>query len=330
MKDISLILARFLMKATGKNEADALSDWGKSSEKNARFVNLLDDFWNLGPEEKPYKRMDAVRERLIVRLRSAEETPSRRTPVFYLSRIAAAIILLLSVSGLSVYIARQTAPFNKNNWVEISTEAGQQSKVTLPDGSLVWINAETVLKYHPDKKERKVSLTGEAYFEVVHTDRQPFIVEAGNAKVKVLGTKFNVSHYSGSKITEASLLSGKIAMSFEGNSNEIELAPGEKIVYDAEQQLSFKKEVKVQNDILWRQGILIFDNQPFNELISRLERYYAVKFIYEKNDFENIHYTGSVNNLNINKVLEFISLTIPVEYAIDNKTIKMNLKKMKK
>jgi len=328
-KDISLILARVLLKVGKKDEADALSEWKNISEKNASFADNLETFWNLPVEEVPSEKLNSARKRLLIRLNSNETKPVERSFIYYLSRIAASIVIILAIAGLSVYIASETNLFYKKSWVEISTGAGQQSKVSLPDGSLVWLNAETVVKYQPDKGKRKVSLTGEAYFEVKHSADYPFVVETGGTKIKVLGTKFNVSHYRGSRITETSLLSGKITMSFDKNGKSVDLNPGEKIIYDEEKQVLSEKKAKVQNEILWREGILFFDNEPFNELILKLERYYAVTFSYEKDVFKNIHYTGTINNLNINSVLEFINLTIPVNYEINNKTIKLNLKKMK-
>ena len=250
-----------------------------------------------------------------------------RSLIYYLLRVAAVFVFAFSIAGLSIYIASETNLFYKSNWVEVSTEAGQRSKVSLPDGSLVWLNAGTVLKYCPDKSDRKVSLTGEAYFEVSHFQDYPFVVETGNAKIKVLGTKFNVSHYPGSKITEASLLSGKIVMSIDKSDKVVGIRPGEKVIYNAETQALNKTEAIVQNDILWRQGVLVFENESFNDLIMKLENYYAINFVYDSITFENIHYTGTINNININKVLEFINLTIPINYEIDNKTIKLDLNK---
>lgn len=327
MKDISLIIARILLKVAKKDEVDAISKWKHISEKNSLFTENLETFWDHPAEEKSLKRLEAARKRLLLRLNSKGERRSGKSTLFYLSRIAAAIVLAISIAGLSIYFASETDLFYKNNWVEISTEAGQRSQVFLPDGSLVWLNAETVVKYRPDKDGRKVSLTGEAYFEVSHSANDPFIVETGDTEVKVLGTKFNVSHYPDSKITEASLLSGKITMSITANNEFVELKPGEKVIYHANEQSLSRKDVKVQNEILWRQGILVFENEPFNELIHKLERYYAVEFNWDKPAFENIHYTGSIDNLSINKVLEFINLTIPIHYDIENKTIKLKLKK---
>lgn len=327
MKDISLIIARILLKVANKDEVDALSWWEKKSPLNASFLNNLEAFWELSVEEKSSGRLNIARERLLTRVKSTEADGHGRSLIYYLLRVAAVFVFVLSIAGLSIYIASETNLFYKSNWVEVSTEAGQRSKVSLPDGSLVWLNAGTVIKYCPDKNERKVCLTGEAYFEVNHSPDYPFVVETGDTKIKVLGTKFNVSHYPGSKITEASLLSGKIVMSLDKSDKVVDIRPGEKVTYNAETQALNKAETIVQNDILWKQGVLVFENESFNDLIMKLERYYAVSFDYDRATFENIHYTGTINNLNINRVLEFINLTIPINYEIDNKTIKLNLNK---
>lgn len=327
MKDVSLILARILLKIAKKDEVEAISKWKDISEKNASFADNLEAFWNLPLEEAPSGRLNSARERLLARLNSNVTRTANESLSYYFLKIIASIVVIVVISGLAIYILSETNPDYKNNWVEISTEAGQQSKVSLPDGSLVWLNAETVLKYHPEQEERKVILTGEAYFEVKHSADYPFVVETGDAKIKVLGTKFNVSHYPGSKTTEASLLSGKITMALGQNGKSIDLSPEEKVIYYTDKQVMSKTKAKVQNEILWKQGVLYFENEPFNNLVSKLERYYAVKFIFEKDAFENIHYTGTINNLSIENVLEFINLTIPINYNIDNKTIKLNLKK---
>lgn len=326
MKDISLLIARRLLGLTKKDGTAAISRWQESSQANRTFLDVLETFWRLPVKDEGTDRAVSARQRLLARL-TAEVPSKKKLFVYYLSRIAASVVLILSVAGLSVYVASKTELLSGNQWVEVSTETGQKSKVALPDGTLVWLNAETVLKYHPDPKERKVSLTGEAYFEVSHDEDHPFIVEADHLSVQVLGTKFNVSHYAGSEITEASLISGKISLLAE-TGQPLALEPGEKAIYNAAtDKLTKTTESNVQNEILWRQGILVFRNEIFMEMIRKLERYYGVTFVYDAQSFENIHYTGTINNLTINRVLDFINLTIPINYEIDNKTIKLSLRK---
>jgi ferric-dicitrate binding protein FerR (iron transport regulator) len=325
MKDNSLNIARFLLNDLTRKEEEDLDQWKSTSKENASFVELLQAFWNHSTEEKQNEDLDNARERLCTRISTQEQKSTRKTILFRLSRVAAIFILVVSVSGLSIYFGSKIGTFNQN-WVEVSTEPGQQSKVTLPDGTLVWLNAETTLKYQQNNNVRKVNLSGEGYFEVMHSSSHPFIVEVGNTSIKVLGTKFNVSHYPDSKITEASLLSGKITLTVNETGQEVKLNPGERVIYQPEQKLLSKSEYKVQNEILWKQGILYFENKPFNDLIHELARYYGVKFNYNPEVFNNIHYSGSIDNLEINKVLEFIKLTIPINYEVNNRTIELKLK----
>jgi len=324
MKDIALIIARSLLKVAKKEEKDSLSKWKYILKENISFARGMEEYWNLPIEEIPDERLNEVRKRLLIRLNTKISKPIKRSLIYYSSRIAASIFFIIFIAGLSVYVASETDFFYVENELKVSTEAGQQSKVTLPDGSLVWLNSETIVKYDPAKGSRKVSLLGEAYFEVSHDSKRPFIVEIGNTKIKVLGTKFNVSHYPDSKMTEASLLVGKITLSLPGSSKEIALKPGQKLSYNAKKHVYSKQTIEVQNEILWRQGILFFENELFNDLIRKLERYYAVKIIYDEGIFGDLHYTGTIDNLSIKKVLDFINLTIPMKYEIENKTIKLH------
>jgi ferric-dicitrate binding protein FerR (iron transport regulator) len=184
IKDISLLIARGLLKVSGDDEKKMLSEWKNISERNAAFVRGMEEYWNLPVEEKPDKNLALSRKRLFVRLTANESKSVRRAPSYYLRKIAAILIFILSIAGLSTYIASETGLLSKNNWICVSTGAGQQSKVALPDGSTVWLNAETEVKYHSEKKIRKVYLTGEAYFEVEHAPNHPFVVETGNAQIK--------------------------------------------------------------------------------------------------------------------------------------------------
>jgi ferric-dicitrate binding protein FerR (iron transport regulator) len=326
MKTISQIIAHSLLKMANKEEKDTLAKWKNLSTQNEIFADGLEAYWKKPGNPLPDKRLQHARKRLLVRINSNREEKPQRTRFGQVWRIAAAVAAVVTISGISIYIASVAGVFHTKNYVEVATEAGQRSKVTLPDGSLVWLNAETDIKYSLLRNKRTLILSGEAYFEVKHDPDQPFIVKTGDAKIIDLGTKFNVSHYPDSKIIQTSLLSGKISMSLSGNNEGIKLIPGQKLTYDEEQHKFIKTTANVHNEVLWREGVLIFDNELFSDLINKLERYYAVKIIYDRTSFQNKHYTGTINNLSIDKVLDFISLTIPMKYEINNKTITLTYK----
>jgi len=328
MKDNSLAIAHFLLKAFEKTEENDLNRWKSISKENSSFVDLLQAFWTHPGGEKKNDGLNNATERLITRINTTQHKPIQRTILLSIIRIAAIFILVVSITAfLSIFVASKMEA-GTQLWVEVSTESGKQSKVTLPDGTLVWLNTETTLKYQSNSKSvRKVKLIGEAYFEVEHSANHPFIVDIDDASVKVLGTKFNVSHYSDSKITQVALLSGKISMTESKTGKEVELNPGEMVIFNSEQKVFSKSACKVQNEISWKDGILHFENEPFNTLIQRLERQNGIKFIYDAKTFGHLHYSGTLDNLEISRVLDFINLTIPIHYEVKNKFIVLKLSK---
>ena len=242
-------------------------------------------------------------------------------------RIAVAVAAAIFISWGSVFVALRSGYFDRTERLAVSTRAGEHSCVELPDGSQVWLNSETRIEFLSDRQSRRIILDGEACFDVKHDEQHPFCVEAGGTVVRVLGTKFNVRCYAETGNVAASLLSGHIEMRVPGFNDAIDLLPGEKVVYDIREGTFTKSHVNTNNDIVWQNGILIFNNEPFPLMVKMLERYYNVEVIYNETDFENIHFSGSINNLSINKVLEFIDLTIPIRYTVENKTVRMEVDK---
>ncbi|MCL3780936.1 DUF4974 domain-containing protein [Prolixibacteraceae bacterium JC049] len=322
MKDISKIIARKLLNSK-QHDDDAICDqWEQTTKDNTTFLHLMSDFWRVQPKVEKLDRQEELRERLKVRLTASSRLEYTGKVIrLTWSRIAVAAIFIGVIIFSSVYFTKQMMPVKEDSFFQIATDAGQRTQMTLPDGSKVWLNAQTNLLYKEDKNTRQVTLEGEAYFEVKHAADFPFEVETGNGKVKVTGTKFMVSHYQGSAITEASLLSGKIKFAFPGGEKEVDVAPGERIVFNANLKSYTQKTYDVKTKILWREGILVFDKEAFSMLIDKLERYYAVTIDYPEDKFKNIHYTGTINNLRLESLMEFISLTIPMDYEIKNRRV---------
>ncbi|RKD90626.1 FecR family protein [Mangrovibacterium diazotrophicum] len=179
-------------------------------------------------------------------------------------------------------------PTDPTKMNEVVIPYGKRSKIVLADGTKVWLNAGSRLAF-PNQfngKERKIFLEGEAYFEVAHNAAQPFIVNTEAIAVKVLGTKFNLTAYSSESVIETTLLEGKVAMRdltrnqlFRG---ETILTPNQKGSFNKEQRaISVQDDPDADLSIAWIEGWLEFHQQPLNRVMSKLERYYNVKFIVE-------------------------------------------------
>ena len=159
---------------------------------------------------------------------------------------------------------------------------GKTSEVILSDGTKVFLNAGSRLVF-PENfkgKTREVFLIGEAYFDVKHDQNHPFIVQLSDLRVKVLGTKFNISAYAADNVIETVLAEGKVAM--ERNNAGLferatELVPDQMASFDRTTKETNVKAVNVNNYTLWTKGLLQFENTDLNRITKRLERYYNIK-----------------------------------------------------
>jgi ferric-dicitrate binding protein FerR (iron transport regulator) len=276
---------------------------------------------------------------------SEEMEPNRVGPkkylYFYVS-IAASLLIVFFTWPL-VFTSKQeqlsTAPHS-----EIATLKGQKSKITLPDGTQVWLNADSKIKYpeHFAADIREVNLEGEAYFDVAHNKEKPFIIHTKEMNIKVLGTAFNVRAYPNEKMSEAALIRGSIEVSFNNRPDQkLILKPNEKIeiknsstvfsktIVNKEEtkeaviainNISYTKSDSTIIETAWKNGKLIFDSQPFEQISDDMERWYDVKFVIHNELLKKKLFTANFNNETIEDVLHFLKLSYPFNYTYNKET----------
>ncbi len=168
----------------------------------------------------------------------------------------------------------------------VATPSGGQYHVVLPDGTKVWLNAESSLRYPAlfSKKERQVELVGEGYFEVAKNENAPFIVKTAEQSVRVLGTHFNINSYQKQRRTETTLLEGSVEVSssakLSGRYVSKVLRPGEQAVLGPQADIEVKK-VKISNAVAWKNGLFYFDNTAIKDVMEELSRWYNFDFEFE-------------------------------------------------
>lgn len=198
--------------------------------------------------------------------------------------------------------------------------AGQRACLTLADGTTVWLNANSTLKYPANgfySKERKVVLEGEGYFEVAHNEARPFVVETKNYDIRVLGTTFNVSAYPNSDLFETSLIEGKITVYQPDTQSEIVLKPHEKV--EARDGKLYKETFASDNDFLWRMGVYSFSNEPLETIFKKLEQYYEVKIINKKTEIASRPCTGKFRQKEgIEHVMKVLRKYVDFDYVHDD------------
>ena len=195
-----------------------------------------------------------------------------------ISRIAAVLFIpLLIASGVLLYRQMNLKEDQQFAMQEITSPTGIRSQIVLPDGSNVWLNAESTIKFKVpfDQKIRDVSLSGEAFFDVQKNPNVPFVVSSGGVNVKVLGTRFNYRAFDGENNIEIVLAEGKVSLNTddEKSTNEVIMKPGDRAVFDKTSNLTRVTNEKVEKYIAWHDGKLVFDETLMPEVAIQIGRW---------------------------------------------------------
>ena len=206
---------------------------------------------------------------------------------------------------------------------ELSIPRGGEFKLELSDGTLVHLNADTRLKYPVvfAGQERRVVLDGEAYFEVAKDVAHPFIVEVDGVEVKVYGTSFNVNTLLEGRV-QTVLVAGSVGVRSLASGEEVRVKPGELAEYDRGERDFTVKEVDTSFYTDWRNGILRFSNEPLDDMLETLARWYNVNFFYQNQEVKNLHFTGYMERYkDIEVILKSVTMSTGVHFSIQGRTI---------
>ncbi|WP_405205771.1 FecR family protein [Aquimarina sp. LLG6339-5] len=210
-------------------------------------------------------------------------------------------------------------------YLEISIPKGEIFQLSLSDGTKVWMNADSKLKFPKNfiakEANRVVYLEGEAFFDVTTNKAQPFIVKTKEMDVKVLGTQFNVSSYVEDSTIKTTLVEGSVAINAKNKLEELKLKPNYQAVYSKYDKVIAKKKVNTMLFTSWMQKKMIIHNESFAEVIKRLERTYNVEIVSTNQRLNNTRFTGEFDTENVKQILSVFSKTINFNYEIENKRI---------
>lgn len=221
----------------------------------------------------------------------------RRTKSFliYLKRTTgyAAVIALSVLSTWMVINRSESTQEQTLVFEEFTTPSGQRAMLKLYDGTTVWLNAQSKLRYPHSfsKGERRVELDGEAFFDVAHNKDQPFIVSTEKVDIKVLGTKFNVFAYKSSPEFKAALLEGSIDIYRSHSTNPLLSVHPHESVELVDDKL-IKNSFENMDFLLWKDGIYAFDDMPFGEILKKLELYYDVTIVLDNRKLNAYKFSG--------------------------------------
>lgn len=234
------------------------------------------------------------------------------------------------VKGDIVYLVKGNSEDDDQKINTLSTPAGGKFSIVLSDGSKVWLNATSSIKFPAAfaKDSRRVEIKGEAYFEIETDKQRPFYVINGSSEIKVLGTHFNVMAYPDEYRSELTLLEGSVQ--FTKNGHPELLKPGKQILYTETSNETRQRDANIEEVMAWKNDLFVFNNTNIDEIMKELMRWYDIKVKYE-GEKPDISFTGVIpRNANVSKVLKALELTGDVVFGVENKVITCEKKKMMK
>ncbi len=201
-----------------------------------------------------------------------------------------------NISNIKIARQKEGAPQRANNI--LSTPRGGEFKVTLEDGTVVWLNAQSQL-YYPDSfsgNERRVKLVGEAFFEVTKNPDKPFYVETDKQTVRVYGTKFNVCSYADDPVVYTTLLTGSISLKLNmGNNSELMLTPGHQALLEKTTSSVNVHTVDAESITSWRNGRFVFDDQNLDQIMRTLSRWYDFTYEFRNKSLKSTVFMGGIS-----------------------------------
>ncbi len=253
-------------------------------------------------------------QKLVAQINDTPAIVTHRTWMYSFRNIAAIIALVISVSVASFYIYRDiTSPADTAFWYETFSPVGSQTKIILPDSTVVWLNSGSSLKYNRSfgKKSREVALAGEGYFEVKKDKTKPFTVHTDSINVNVLGTVFNVRAYTEDATVTVNLMEGSVNVSLPKAKMEgsLIMKPNERLVFNKQTKKIKTSETDASRSALWTTGKLCFVDATLEQITKDLERKYDVEIQIANEKTKNEIFSGSLDlNLPLKEVLSYIDV----------------------
>lgn len=287
---------------------ERITDYFADKLSREERITLLEEIKNdeeLGKEFAAYRNTGAL---LALSNRVGDKETGERSYGFFRNRLgaarrkkrtsgflkyAAAALLLIAGSWITSHYYHIYSYGDSLSFNEITVPPGQHTNVRLSDGTEVWMNARSSMRYpsHFSRKERKIELKGEAFFNVACNEKAPFIVSTSTIDIKVLGTSFNVKESVSDLSVDVTLLKGSVEVVPDNAASErIRLKPMQKLNYNN----GAARIIQVHNedDLLWKQGILFFNKLPLSEIAGRIEWYYDTRVVINNKEIGGHIYSG--------------------------------------
>ena len=323
--NIERIIAKSFKGGLDSNEQIFLDQWISLSQDNKKKFEIYEKLWKRSGDLLLSNTID-VEASLLKTKKRIPDLRFKRKSSFGNLRVAVVLILAMALGFLFNYLLGANNLIDGTSgtvYQEVRASYGTRTKLLLADGSTVWLNSGSTLKFpvnFDNAEERVVELNGEGYFDVTKNESKPFIVNTSGLDVKVYGTSFNVSAYDEYDSMEVALVEGKVSLvqGDKGNRKEyMVLNPNDVVECNiSEKRLSRISDSKMSKYTAWKDGQMVFYGDPIEKVVSRLEKWYNVDIEIKDKDLQDYRFTATFNDETLEQVLKLLSLSSPMEYKI--------------
>jgi ferric-dicitrate binding protein FerR (iron transport regulator) len=298
-----------------KDEARRVASWFSSTiEGQQHLSDLLDkDAYLMETQPDTGKSFSPLQSDHLYK--KIEKTIYEKRMRRITRKVATILLPILLIGAFGYFFKDQTALFTESTYAELYVPKGEDARLFFQDGTEVFLNADTRIRY-PEKfglRKREVWLEGEAYFNVAPNKRRPFVVHAQNTRTTVTGTSFNVNAYRDSKTIQVVLDAGKT--SFQVQQSSFPMLPGQQIEYDKTTgRITLRNLMRPSNASLWKKNVVYFYDTPLAEVMKVLERKYNVTFLVQSVDALKYSYTLTTKQATIDGILQELQKIAPVTF----------------
>jgi ferric-dicitrate binding protein FerR (iron transport regulator) len=336
------LLEKYFRNNCTEKELETVLECFRIQGNNPETKELMYNIWNEPQEDNSVRDVDFegllsrihhsvnIQEATILIDRTKDEVVKhkRRQYIFSFIRNAAAILLFPVLSAglfymLSYYAGRPD--YLNVSYNEVIASVDAITKVTLPDGSNVWLNHSSSLRYPAvfKKRSREVELKGEGYFEVAHNDNAPFDVSAGDLKISAVGTIFNIMAYPEEKRIETLLIDGVVEILKEGSGGAgkevYTMKPNDLAIYDRESHAFLTKTISDDRYFSWKDEKLIFTAERMEDAVKKLSRWFNVDIEIKNPEINDYPLTATFVSESLPQVMDLLSMILPIRYSISDR-----------
>jgi len=309
------MINRVIRDSATKEEAENVANWFSSTIEGQQFLSdMLDkDAYLLEADPSLDDSLTPLQsDHLYKKIEKIIYEKHLRRKIF---KVAAVLLPLLLIATLGYFFNDHADLFHETTYSELFVPKGEDARLIFQDGTEVFLNADTRIRY-PEKfglRKREVWLDGEAYFNVISNHKRTFVVHAHNTRTVVTGTSFNVKAYRESEKIQVVLDEGKT--SFHVLQSSISMRPGQQIEYEKNTgKISLYNLVRPSNASLWKKNVIYFYDTPLTEAMKTLERKYNVEFLVQSPEVLEYSYTLTTKQATIDEVLDELHKISPVNF----------------